>query len=753
MGIFGDPGSSQGLSDLVTGGAAPPVFAQPTQAAPDLSRIKGNVAKMISQGAPESDIDTYLFHERVTPDQVKMAPQPSRTVTMPTYDGMGAVTGSEEITPPIMQPSAFRDQADDITKSIGGGLVRGTAKLAGAVTDTLPNALMAGSDYIAEKITGEKRQQPTQVLFPGLRDELTPEGWQRNIEKATGPAYEPKTTAGKFANTAAEFVPGGVWGKLPNIARNAIAYGVIPGLASEAAGQVVGEGSPYEQYARLAGGLAGGFASAGALRTGASGRLLRDATEGATPQQLDRMETLMEHAARQGTPLSRAEALQYVTAGATGIGDLQHKVEGLGGMRDFYAPRPAQNQAAARNAFDTIAPPNAQPSNIGPTIGGHAENIVGDVQTAINRATRPLYQAAEAQRVGPQVHNALMTDPLYARTLQEVRNNPALNRTIENMPDDAVGVVDLVQRRLREAADNAKIPGQASTSNLAAANFQDARTAPIAAAEAVTGSRPGIQGYYESARAAQEQLRERYLQPILNGPLGKIAAKDTTTKKAIETLFPTDPLAGSQHEIGDAMTALVNRSPTTARALVRAHAEGVFNEAAQNLVSGPSQTGGAKFAAVLRGNPQQSTNLETAVRALPNGDATWTGFNRFLDIMEAQGQRQAVGSRTAFNGPVIDTLKDGGAVNTVGKLAAGGGLKLPQKVMEAVDRWNVGRNVDELSRLLTLPEAAAHFRQLATAPQTSTNAAFNFIRLANIANEGRKPARTGGSYDNRPGNR
>ena len=45
-------------------------------------------------------------------------------------------------------------QISDIAKGIGGGLVRGAAGTLGMITDTLPNALVAGSDYIAKKMPG-----------------------------------------------------------------------------------------------------------------------------------------------------------------------------------------------------------------------------------------------------------------------------------------------------------------------------------------------------------------------------------------------------------------------------------------------------------------------------------------------------------------------------------------------------------------------------------------------------------------------
>ena len=176
-----------------------------------------------------------------------------------------------------------------------------------------------------------------------------------------------------------------------------------------------------------------------------------------------------------------------------------------------------------------------------------------------------------------------------------------------------------------------------------------------------------------------------------------------------------------------------------ARQLVRTHAELTFNEATQRMASGGfNQSGGAKFAAVLRGNPQQAANLEAAVRALPDGDTTWLGFNAFLENLEAQQFRQATGSRTAFKIPGVEDLKSGGILNNAAQTVGGGGMKIPQKVMNGIQNWNVGRNLDDLARLLTDPAAAREFRAIATAPRGSSKALALTTRLAFVAFNSRK---------------
>lgn len=627
--------------------------------------------------------------------------------------------------------------AEDFVRSTVSGLDRGVAGLAGLPADISYRIVSAGN-YLQSKYEGRPYDEVAaeyDKIFPNVRPTLERFGGHA-LHEASPLSYTPQTAAGQSVENVASFLPGGAIGRAANIGRNIAAFGLVPGVVSEGAGLLF-KGSPAETPARIVGGLAGGLASAGALRNGTAAGILGKNLGDVTPQQIDAAEQLFQRAAQAGQPISRAEALQAVTNGRSGIGDLQHTVEGMGGMREFYAARPAQNEAAARLAFDTLSPPSANPSQIGPQVGRVAENIVGDVTQAINQRTRPLYQAAEGQRVGPQVFNNYMAnEPMFAQTLAEVRNTPALNRTVAHLPDDSVGVIDLVQRRMREQADNARMPGQANTSNLAAANFEDARNPLIAAADAVTGSRPGAAGTYETARNTQQQLRQQYLEPLMSGPIGKLAGRDTTTRNAVNALFPANPLPNSAGEIGQAVGELSARNPMVARQLVRTHAEMTFNEAAQRLAGGPNQSGGAKFAAILRGNPQQAANLEAAVRALPNGDQIWPGFNRFLEILEAQQFRQASGSRTAFKIPGVEDLKGGGLLNNAGQVIASGGFKWPQKAMQAIQKWNVGRNLDDLARLLTDPAAAGQFRAIATAPSGSSKALALTGRLAVMANSG-----------------
>jgi hypothetical protein len=234
-------------------------------------------------------------------------------------------------------------------------------------------------------------------------------------------------------------------------------------------------------------------------------------------------------------------------------------------------------------------------------------------------------------------------------------------------------------------------------------------------------------------------MRRQYLEPLMAGPIGKLAQKDISTKNTINALFPNNPIPGSADEVLTAVSALSARNPVAARQLVRAHVESVFNQATRNLQGGPTQFGGATFRAKLVGNQQQAANLSAAISALPNGQQILAGFDKMLEQMAATGRRQRAGSQTSFNTELLGQLKEG---SIIGEAAATGGIKLPQRLRDAYQAWNLGRNVDEVASLLTDPKAVPMFRALADAPSGSAKAIAAATRLAIIAQSPKRKDRS-----------
>ena len=154
-------------------------------------------------------------------------------------------------------PSNFMDTSKDVVKSLGAGALRGTAGLADLPGD-LTQLASAGSKYL----TGYETPKFDTQFREGMSD-LTGGYSER----------KPETTAGRYAGTVGEFIPGVIGATLTgggslgaqalragaNIAKGA----VLPGIASEALGQYTeGSDKPWlEPAARIAGAMLGGLAA------------------------------------------------------------------------------------------------------------------------------------------------------------------------------------------------------------------------------------------------------------------------------------------------------------------------------------------------------------------------------------------------------------------------------------------------------------------------------------------------------------
>jgi hypothetical protein len=650
---------------------------------------------------------------------------------------------------------------EDVIRSIGSGLVKGATSLAGmpgSMINMLSNVAPTPPQTLSSLVTGRPAAPPTEMTgaakafndFFGGSNTYTPgpsryaggEDYLKGVESVTGPMHQPQTTAGQYAQTAGEFVPGALLGP-GGILGNTIRYGVLPGLASEFAGQKT-KGTAFEQPARIGAALVTGGLASLASRPSTAARSIREQMPaGVTEQTVNDAHALITDAAQRGVTLSWPEALSQVAQRPV-LSDMARHLEAsgptTGRMADFYAQRPQQLEVAGRGAIDTLGPATANPSMIGPQAGAAATQVLDRVRGAINAATRPSYDAARQSLVPQSVHAAMRNDPLFVQALDAVRNDPARNSFVRGLSDRSTVVYDAVKQELAERAANLANPVQPGHSNTAAAATGslggDVRNIAVAADRNAMGLTPGQGvGNLEHALAEQARLRQQYLEPLQRGPLGRIADKDITTQKAMDALFPKNPLPNSAQEIGTTVQALVNRNPIVAGQLVRAHAESTFNEALRDLQTGANQMGAAKFAVRLTGNPQQRANFEAAVTALPNGADRLAGFNRFLDIAEATGTRQNIGSKTAYN---AEFLKGQSASGTIGEAAKA--ISKPVQALKFLadryERWQLGHNLDQLADILTNPAAVNQFRAIARMPPGSQQAAVIAARIAMLSRSG-----------------
>lgn len=200
----------------------------------DTAKVKRNIARMIEQGADESEIDAYVASEGTTAEELR-------------------------------RPSV----AMDVAKAFPAGVARGVAGTVGGPRaesdlvrsgiDFLAGDSLAGGSKAAIGTVADVVRQAVNPLARVGQYLPTAERATAAIESVTGPLYKPKTTLGNYAERIGEFLPNAVGGPASIPGRAAMV--AAPAIASESAGQFF-EGSRIEPYARAAGAVAGGAGTA-----------------------------------------------------------------------------------------------------------------------------------------------------------------------------------------------------------------------------------------------------------------------------------------------------------------------------------------------------------------------------------------------------------------------------------------------------------------------------------------------------------
>lgn len=150
----------------------------------------------------------------------------------------------------------------DMVRSVPGGLANAAAGLGGFGGD-MRELIAAGAGRVSGVFGGDPASNEAATRdailkmqrFGGVPEAPTSTQLRDEITKPFGGMYEPKTTAGKYAETVATFAPNAI---APGSAAARMARVLVPGIGSEAAGQAA-KGSKWEPLARAGGALLGGI--------------------------------------------------------------------------------------------------------------------------------------------------------------------------------------------------------------------------------------------------------------------------------------------------------------------------------------------------------------------------------------------------------------------------------------------------------------------------------------------------------------
>ena len=467
----------------------------------------------------------------------------------------------------------------DAGKSFAAGVGRGAAGLAG-LPGTIGDALNSGLSWA----TGLPELPSSPVSSSGL---------QEGLAALTGGAsnYQPQTTAGGYAGTVGEFLPGAAIGGMG--VGNLTRFGVLPGLASEGAGQLT-EGTSIEPYARVAAALAAPAVPALASKA------ISPFSGAISPERMQAVNTL------------RNEGVALTAGQVTGSNTLRYAESELGGARaasmmDDQA-RASTEAATSRAGMQGIATPdnmaaNAQRLGQGfeaisarnalradPQFGTDLGRVLSEYDRVLPSAQREIvnnmaddilavttnnggsipgqvYQATRS-RLGRMAQSARNSDPEFASALRGLRNtlDDAMARSVR--PEDVAEWA-----RLRTEYGNMKVLEKAATGAGEAAAMGTISPAKLRQS-AVSGRQSsyarGLGDLDELARSGQAVMT-----PLPNS--------GTASRLAVRGLMTTPAAAGGAIAGGYSGDVLMGLAGAAAGAAVPA-------VAGRALMSGPVQS-------------------------------------------------------------------------------------------------------------------------------------------------------------------
>lgn len=604
--------------------------------------------------------------------------------------------GTQEIRPGLFIEENS-DVPTDIAKSLPTGVVESLTGLAG-MQGTI-GQMIYGEQSLGQNMPGFGIVGPTGAqINQGIRNRI---GYDY---------YQPQTVPGEYARTFGEnliggLAPGGLLTRAASVA--------VPAFASEGAAQIaegMGASPTAQTMARTIAGIGSGLAIGGvnAVRGGAD-ISLRNAAQGVTPQQLQMAAALRDRAQAAGINMTNANALQQVTGGATGLGQLQRAVEGGSPLlQRYFAELPEQTRNAINAQLEQIGP-LVEPSQLAGQAREAANRVLQNTRANINAQARPFYRAADDQVVSAEEYAALQEIPTYREAEAAFFGSPELSAGAGGPQS-----VSAINRVIQEMDTLARQADQGNMTVGANANLARVRGESAELAKGLVDlSSPS----YAQARVIGATGRQNELVPIQRGPIGSIARQDELQPDLGATtgvLFSDKPFRGEASETARALELMGEIDPSVGGPLVRQHLDRIAMEAQQDLVSGPNQFGGANFAVRAFGNPEQR---ETVMQALdvvnrPDPNMAFPPINanavpprgsdpmaNLVEILMATGQRHQGGSQTAFIQELQQQLRGGnlasGAAQTIANPPGTFG-----RIARRIDDLSAQANTNTLADLL-----------------------------------------------------
>jgi hypothetical protein len=474
--------------------------------------------------------------------------------------------------------------------------------------------------------------------------------------------------------------------------------GAVGGSTSELLNSI-GVESPLAQFLATGGAMTAAGLPVGGLRSTPADIVNRN-LKGVTPEQMRLAQLLQQNSIKQGMPITGAEAIAQVS-GQRGLTTTQRFLEqaepSQGTMNQFMAGRPAGVQQGFGNLMQNVsprAPTSATPFNLQQA----GQNVIRGAESSVTGNVSPYFTQAGKQAVPNTDIAGMMTNPKISDAVEYVRSTGTYG--VKNEPANAVKTLIAAKQYLDDQYSKQMNAVTGAEKNAARVTYSANRQ--------LDDYLNAVSPDYAKGSQKFEVAQKTQITPLKQGVVGQIAEGAT----GADILMPQKPVSLYPADIKRTADLLRRKDPTALPDWTRQNLEGIFNETTQKLATGENQFGGPKFASTIAGNKQQRDNLRTLVTET-SGMQAWQGFERFLDVAEAQGQRMPANSATAFNEMIKNELGTG----VVSKALTP--FKL-SNIVSWAENIQLGRNADVLAKMLTDPDSVAKLQELArTGPKSA----------------------------------
>jgi hypothetical protein len=308
------------------------------------------------------------------------------------------------------QPPRQVGVVEDVLRSGAAGIGRGVVGLAG-----LPGTAreMMGGALQSVGVPTQYADAISRVSMGPFFNAPSSQELMPVASNLTGGAieYDPRTTAGEYAGTVGEFLPGGAAARAPML------YGVIPGLASEAAGQAT-EGTWLEPWARVGAALTAPAGAAAITNPGGIARAVYGPRATPSQERLAAADTLED----AGVPL---------TAGQRAGDDMMIRREMM--TRKGQGIREGQEEAFTRAVLSTVGEDATRATpEVMEAIGRRVGSVFDDVQRGVDVIPDVALadRAKDIAETYNSVLNVLQKSPLITRVANQIRASVTSGRPI-----------------------------------------------------------------------------------------------------------------------------------------------------------------------------------------------------------------------------------------------------------------------------------------------------------------------------------